>query len=82
MFRGGKFSSKERQLINQFVAITSTSERQAAEALKRNGWQLEPSLESYFNHVGSGSGIRAIPTPGGEPPAEFPSPSTLAASHV
>ena len=53
MFRGGKFSSKERQLINQFVAITSTSERQAAEALKRNGWQLEPSLESYFNHVGS-----------------------------
>jgi DCN1-like protein 1/2 len=53
MFRSNKLSSKERQLVNQFVAITSTSEKQATDALKRNGWALESSLEAYFNHVGS-----------------------------
>ena len=41
------------------TAARARSERIAVEALKYNGWELEPALEAYFSHAGSFGPVRS-----------------------
>ncbi len=42
-------SQQQRTLIQQFVVLTNASASSATKYLGRNGWRLEPAVDSFFS---------------------------------
>ena len=53
----------QKEKCKQFVVFTGASERVAVEVLKRNDWNLEAAVDSFFGSGGMSSGGGAVDRP-------------------